>query len=309
MLFWVGEYNFLLFHTAAEFFPIAIGFSAFIIAWHSRRISTNRLLVLIGISFMPVVVLDLLHLISYKGMGILSVDEEDVATQFWIAARYIQTFSIIFSLIIYKSEKVSFRSFLFIFTGLAVLLAVSIFTGFFPSCYSSENGLTVFKKVSEYILSILLVSVAYRIISLRIGSSGKFFRPFAASMVLMAFAEISFTFYISVYGLSNIAGHIFKLYSFYLLYICVVKNSLVYPYETLFSDLAKRNKELEKALSEVKTLSGLLPVCSVCRKVRDDKGYWDKIEAYITKNTGTKFSHSMCPECAREYYPFVFRKK
>jgi len=61
--------------------------------------------------------------------------------------------------------------------------------------------------------------------------------------------------------------------------------------------------ELRTALADVKTLSGLLPICSVCKKIRDDKGYWNQIEAYIHKHSGTQFSHSICPDCAREYYP------
>ena len=61
--------------------------------------------------------------------------------------------------------------------------------------------------------------------------------------------------------------------------------------------------ELQKALSKIKTLSGLLPICSYCKKIRDDKGYWDKIESYIQKKSDAEFSHGICPECAKKYYP------
>lgn len=59
----------------------------------------------------------------------------------------------------------------------------------------------------------------------------------------------------------------------------------------------------EKALREVKTLSGLLPVCSHCKKVRDDKGYWNQIEAYVMAHSNAGFSHGICPECAEKHYP------
>jgi GAF domain-containing protein len=59
----------------------------------------------------------------------------------------------------------------------------------------------------------------------------------------------------------------------------------------------KKNKELENALSEVKTLQGLLPICSYCKKIRDDKGYWNQIEAYLKKYSDATFSHGICPEC------------
>ena len=61
--------------------------------------------------------------------------------------------------------------------------------------------------------------------------------------------------------------------------------------------------ELQKTLSEVKTLSGLLPICSICRKIRDDKGYWNQIESYIQEHSGAKFSHGICRECAKIHYP------
>ncbi len=61
--------------------------------------------------------------------------------------------------------------------------------------------------------------------------------------------------------------------------------------------------ELKIALSEVKKLSGLLPICSHCKKVRDDEGYWKQIEVYISERTDALFSHSICRECAEKYYP------
>ncbi len=59
--------------------------------------------------------------------------------------------------------------------------------------------------------------------------------------------------------------------------------------------------ELEEALANVKTLSGLLPICSACKKIRDDQGYWSQVESYIQKHTGARFTHSVCPDCARKY--------
>lgn len=61
--------------------------------------------------------------------------------------------------------------------------------------------------------------------------------------------------------------------------------------------------ELQRALSEVKTLSGFLPICSSCKKIRDDKGYWNQIEAYLRDHSEAQFSHSVCPECAKKLYP------
>ena len=61
--------------------------------------------------------------------------------------------------------------------------------------------------------------------------------------------------------------------------------------------------DLQKALSEVKTLQGFLPICSHCKKIRDDKGYWNQIEAYIRDRSDAEFSHGICPKCAKKLYP------
>ncbi|NJD55244.1 MAG: hypothetical protein FIA94_02425 [Nitrospirae bacterium] len=65
----------------------------------------------------------------------------------------------------------------------------------------------------------------------------------------------------------------------------------------------QRTAELRQALSEVKTLSGFLPICASCKKIRDDKGYWNQIEAYIGERSDAEFSHGICPECAKRLYP------
>jgi sigma-B regulation protein RsbU (phosphoserine phosphatase) len=61
--------------------------------------------------------------------------------------------------------------------------------------------------------------------------------------------------------------------------------------------------ELQEALAQVKLLSGFLPICSSCKKIRDDKGYWKQIESYIRDHSEVEFSHSICPECAKKLYP------
>lgn len=62
-------------------------------------------------------------------------------------------------------------------------------------------------------------------------------------------------------------------------------------------------RQLQEALSNVGTLNGLLPICASCKKVRDDKGYWNQIEQYMKKHAGVEFSHSICPDCAKKMYP------
>jgi len=78
--------------------------------------------------------------------------------------------------------------------------------------------------------------------------------------------------------------------------------------ERLESQVLERTSELQRALDEVKTLSGLLPICSHCKKIRDDTGYWNTLEKYVYEHTDARFSHSICPDCATTHYPEVFGK-
>ena len=68
----------------------------------------------------------------------------------------------------------------------------------------------------------------------------------------------------------------------------------------------KKNHDLEDAIAQVKTLSGLLPICAYCKKIRNDKGYWEQIEEYIGTHTEAVFSHGLCPGCAKELYPNIY---
>ena len=74
------------------------------------------------------------------------------------------------------------------------------------------------------------------------------------------------------------------------------------------NDRENLNRELQNALVEVKALSGLLPICSSCKKIRDDQGYWIQVETYISKHSDATFTHGLCPECLKQYYPEVYKR-
>ena len=68
-------------------------------------------------------------------------------------------------------------------------------------------------------------------------------------------------------------------------------------------DRIKLIDDLKRALDEVETLRGLLPICASCKKIRDDKGYWNHIEVYISNHSNVDFTHTLCPDCVRHFYP------
>jgi len=99
--------------------------------------------------------------------------------------------------------------------------------------------------------------------------------------------------------------------------VTVVMDSREYLIES-FLDITERKqaeqqreilvKELQDSLAKIKTLKGLLPICASCKKIRDDKGYWNRIESYLKDHSDAELSHSICPECAKNLYPELYEK-
>lgn len=79
--------------------------------------------------------------------------------------------------------------------------------------------------------------------------------------------------------------------------------------ELLNIELENTVEQLENTLSKIKTLSGLLPICASCKKIRDDKGNWNQIELYIKERSEVDFSHSICPDCQKKIYPELYIEK
>jgi PAS domain S-box-containing protein len=67
-------------------------------------------------------------------------------------------------------------------------------------------------------------------------------------------------------------------------------------------------KKLQKALAEVKTLRGIIPICMICKQIRDDKGYWEEVEVYVHKHSEAEFSHGICPNCLKTKFPKIYEK-
>jgi DNA-binding response OmpR family regulator len=72
--------------------------------------------------------------------------------------------------------------------------------------------------------------------------------------------------------------------------------------------LEKKNAELQKALDEIKVLQGFIPICASCKRIRNDEGYWEQLETYISNHSEAVFSHGCCEECARKLYPEFIKK-
>ncbi len=295
------------------------------ITWNSRRYIKNQYILFIGIAYLFIAFLDLLHTLAYKGMPIFT-DYDYYANQLWIAARYMESITLVAAFYFLGSDKNYKPEMIFaVYAIMTILIVLSVFVWkVFPVCFVEDIGLTPFKKISEYVICIILTAGIFLLNKNKHGFEPKIYQYLLVSIVCSILSELAFTFYVNNYGFSNLIGHYFKLFSFYLIYKAIIETGIQQPYDFIFRELDTANKnlkgeiktrikienerelliqKLQNALTDVKTLTGLIPICSHCKNIRNDEGYWTQLEAYIQEHSDAMFSHSICRECAEKYYP------
>ena len=249
LLYIISLRNYLLFHSLAEVFSIVIAFSIFIIAWNSRRLMENGYLLFLGIAYFFIGAFDLIHTLAYTGMGVFPGSGTELATELWIAARYLESLSIL-SAPLFLGRRLRVNLILIGYAAAATLLFGSIFYwDSFPTCFVDGQGLTAFKKTSEYVISGILFVSIMTIVRRRHYFHPGVLRLLIASIALTIASELAFTFYVHAYGFSNLVGHFFKIVSYYLIYKALIETGLRQPLNLMFREIKQREREF-RALAE-----------------------------------------------------------
>ncbi|MFX1502738.1 MAG: MASE3 domain-containing protein, partial [Promethearchaeota archaeon] len=239
-------YSYLLFHTIAELFSVVIAFGIFVIGWNTRKNIESSIFLVLGVSLLYIGSIDLIHTLAYKGMGIFVGYDANLPTQLWIAARYLQAGSFLMAFLL-MHKKINPNHLIIGYTIVTTLLVLLIFGKLFPDCYIEGIGLTPFKIISEYIIiGILTVSIIILYKNRKILNLTTFHLKLL-SILSIIIAEIAFTFYVGVYDLSNLIGHIFKIISFYLIYLAIVQKGLEDPLNTLLTRLKQSEETLKES--------------------------------------------------------------
>lgn len=251
-------YSYLLFHSFAELFSVVISIGVFLLAWNSRRMIEDRFFIFIAISLLFTAVIDIVHTLAYKGMGVFVGFDANLPTQLWIAARYLQSVSFLAAIFLIN-KKFHFRYLYIADTLIIAVLFLSIFYWRnFPACYIEGTGLTPFKKISEYVISAIFLGGA--LLFLR---KSRFFdrsvrRLILASIAMTIASEMAFVHYVSVYGFFNLLGHLFKIVAFYLIYRAIIVIGLTRPYDFLFRRIEQSEETAQSLLLEAKKLSAII---------------------------------------------------
>lgn len=247
-LFFLSQHNFLLFHVVVELCTIGMAIAIFTVAWNTRHLLDNHAFLLLGLGYLGVGGLTLLHTLAYKGMTLLGESGgANMATQLWITARFLEGLAFIgFPL----SLKRCYPGWLHltIWVGVPALLLLLVLLRLFPDCYLETTGLTRFKIVSEYLFCLMGLAALGLFLQRRHLVPRRVFLLLCTAITLSIGGELFFTLYTTVTGLLNVIGHYLHLISVFLIYLALVHSSLTRPLETLFGSLSTQQRLLAARL-------------------------------------------------------------
>lgn len=248
-LHWVAGYNYLLFHTLVDLSRVVVLGGIFTLAWHTRHWAAHGFFTTIGVASVPILALELLHVLAYRGMGVFPGDDPNLPTQLWIGFRYLEAAAFVIAAChARRSPRATGMAVGFTLAGVAIV--VSIFTGRFPDSFLDGQGLTSFKVVSEYVTIAAFVVSMVLLLHHRQRFDSDVLQLLLAALLFSALSSLAFTRYADVFGMANEVGHYFLFISTYLLYRAILFIALVTPFQLLFRDLKQQERNLESLVAE-----------------------------------------------------------
>lgn len=247
------KHGYMLFHTLVELFSIVIAFAVFIVAWNSRKMQDNKYLHVVGISYLFIGALDLLHTLSYNGMNVIPLPGYP-ANQFWVATRGMEALIFLGGfLMIGRKRKINTELLFLLYFVVSLLIAASILVWqVFPVCFIPGKGQTLFKIVGEYVIILLLLTSLFMLYKRRANFDRKTYQLLVGSIIFAILSECCFATYTTNTGTLNEWGHYGKLISFFLIYKANVQMAFDKPMASIF-------RELKASETEYKTLAENLP--------------------------------------------------
>ncbi len=244
-LYLTSKVSFLLFHSLAEGFSIAAGVGVFMIAWHSRRFLDNGYLSFLGIAYLFVAGLSMLHTLSYEGTGIFPGYGPDLPVQLWVAARLLQGLSLLLAPLFLR-RRFRYNAVIIGYALVTAAATAAIFCcGYFPR-FLRDGIATHLLPWTEYVLAGLFLLGGAAL--LRVGRE---FDPLVRRWLLLSIAfataaELFFARSAWTRGGADLLGHFCQIISFYLVYKAVIETGLVKPYNLLFRNLKRSEEELRE---------------------------------------------------------------
>ncbi|MGE0082263.1 MAG: MASE3 domain-containing protein, partial [Thiohalomonadaceae bacterium] len=220
------------FHSLAELFAVGVAVTVFAVAWNTYPFTRSSFLLYLGCGYLWVAGFDLIHTLVYEGMGVLPITGANTATQLWVAGRLFEaTLLLTASFAVRKHMEPS----AVLAAGGAVFLGVCalIYFGLFPTAYVQDVGLTPFKVYAEYTVVLILLLASAMLWRRRDRMDAKVNRLILAAVGLTVIAEFAFTQYVEIVSVAMAVGHLFKFWSYWLIYLALVQFTLRNPFQIL----------------------------------------------------------------------------
>jgi len=225
-------YSYPLFHTIAELFAITVAITMFVVAWHTYSFTRNHFLTYLGIGYFWVACMDFVHVLTYKGMGLFRGNEIQTTLEFWIFGRYFEAL-LLLSASFFLTHKLKINVVSAGFGLYFTLITALSLNGVLPVLFFEGEGLTPFKINSEYTIIAILIGAWFVLFSNRGKLEKNVLQLLLISIGFTILAEFCFTSYASFFDKFNLLGHIFKFFSFWCIYLSIIRTTLSKPYQVM----------------------------------------------------------------------------
>jgi PAS domain S-box-containing protein len=254
LLYFLSRAHYPLFHSFADMVTVFIAGSVFLVVWPNRRILDNYYYLFIAIAFLAFGLLDLMHLLGNKGMGVIP-EYGNLGPTFYIASRYVLGISFLIAPLFIKRKlnpAPVFVAYSAVIT--LVLLSVLIWRNF-PATYVEGVGLTPFKIYSDYAICLMLLGGLGLLLWNRHSFDTQVVKILSAALVLSIATGLAFTLYTDPFGITNAVAHFFQIGSFYLIYLGFVETALRKPQDFLYRKIKQSNDEVLKLNDELEKIN------------------------------------------------------
>jgi PAS domain S-box-containing protein len=259
-LYLTSFYSYLLFHSLSEMVAVVTAFGIFIVIWNTRKFWDSNYLLLVGIAYFFVALIQVLHLLAFKGMGVFLENFANTPTQLWVAGRYITSITFVIAPLLLgrKLLRPGFTFGIYLFVTTAVIISI-FFLEIFPVAYIDSIGQTPFKIYSEYFISFLFFVAMILLYQKRKEFDFKIYYLLQISLALNIAGEFVFTFYLNVSDTTNLIGHILLVLSYYFIYLAFIENTIQHPFRSVFKNLKDREVALRESEERYRSIVELSP--------------------------------------------------
>lgn len=258
----ISKTNYYVFHSFAETFSCFIAMGILFVSINTNRISKNNFFMFLGIGYVFVLVLDLLHTYSYGDLIIVSNGSYDMETKFWVASRGLELITLMISFVFIFKKDVPANYYIifmgyFVFVGF-IIYDIMYLQRFFPVLRTPEYGITNVKIYAEYVMAFGFAACCLIVFLARKNMDRSLYVMIESALICKFISELFFTLYGDITDIYNMLGHIFKVVSYYFTYMGIIVNGLERPYEMINFNLSKADAAIREKERQRKSMEDII---------------------------------------------------